>query len=88
MRIYAGSTTRGAGQMYRVSRTIIHPQHAKNIKNDIALLQVKGPGIEMSDVVQPACLPKGGDRIQPGTVCYTTGWGRTNKECKDFIRNN
>ncbi|TEA33544.1 hypothetical protein DBR06_SOUSAS3910101, partial [Sousa chinensis] len=43
--------------------------------NDIALIKLAEP-VELSDTIQPACLPEEGSLLPQGYPCYVTGWGR------------
>lgn len=47
-----------------------------DFSHDIALMKLKAP-VKFSKGVQPVCLPQLGWDIQPGTLCYATGWGET-----------
>ncbi|XP_029434186.1 chymotrypsin-C [Rhinatrema bivittatum] len=45
------------------------------IINDIALIKLS-EHVEVSDTVQPACLPADGALLAQNFPCYVTGWGR------------
>ncbi|XP_056400081.1 chymotrypsin-C-like isoform X2 [Hyla sarda] len=45
------------------------------IRNDIALIKLSEP-VQVSDTVQPACLPADGAVLSHDFPCYVTGWGR------------
>ncbi|XP_053307627.1 chymotrypsin-C-like [Spea bombifrons] len=45
------------------------------IINDIALIKLSQP-VEVSDKIQPACLPAEGAILANDFPCYVTGWGR------------
>uniref|UniRef100_A0A3Q2PK44 Chymotrypsin-like elastase family member 3B n=1 Tax=Fundulus heteroclitus TaxID=8078 RepID=A0A3Q2PK44_FUNHE len=44
-------------------------------RNDIALLKLERSA-DLSDKVQPACLPAPASSLAHGQPCYITGWGR------------
>ena len=44
----------------------------RNLRNDIALLQLAG-SISPSPKVNTVCLPASGSRIPAGSLCYITG---------------
>lgn len=46
------------------------------VRNDITLLKLATPA-QFSETVSAVCLPNADDDFPPGTVCATTGWGRT-----------
>merc|ERR1719309_263004 len=48
----------------------------RNLRNDIALLQLAG-SVQSSSKVNTVCLPSSGSRAPAGSRCYITGWGRT-----------
>lgn len=45
------------------------------LNNDIALVKVKGLGIQLGLHVMPACLPHHGVQYTPGLNCTISGWG-------------
>nr|DBA15755.1 TPA: hypothetical protein GDO54_003223 [Pyxicephalus adspersus] len=45
------------------------------ILNDIALIKLSQP-VEVSDTIQPACLPADGAILANNAPCFVTGWGR------------
>ncbi|GAB1300646.1 Protease, serine 32 [Apodemus speciosus] len=61
-----------------VARIIKHPSYSaeEHISGDIALVQLASP-ISFNDYMLPVCLPKPGDPLDPGTMCWVTGWGNT-----------
>lgn len=48
--------------------------------HDLALVKIRrkagGAGVRISDSVAPVCLPGQGTRIQDGTSCVISGWGK------------
>lgn len=48
---------------------------ALDSSNDIALIKLAEP-VELSDTIQPACLPEEGSLLPQDYPCYVTGWGR------------
>ncbi|KAM7433611.1 hypothetical protein ABFA07_016185 [Porites harrisoni] len=62
---------------FRLKRLFKHEQfNTRNLRNDIALLQLEKP-ISASSKVNTVCLPRSGSKVKEGTRCYITGWGRT-----------
>ncbi|XP_068755384.1 chymotrypsinogen A-like isoform X1 [Montipora capricornis] len=62
---------------YRLTDIIIHEgYHPSHLRNDIALLQLEA-SIDSRAEVNVVCLPNAGNRVEPGKMCYITGWGRT-----------
>ncbi|XP_074874072.1 chymotrypsin-C-like [Carettochelys insculpta] len=57
------------------------------IINDIALIKLAEP-VQLSDTVQPACLPPNGAILSNNFPCYITGWGRlwTNGPIADVLQ--
>jgi len=55
---------------------IVHPSY-NSLRNDIALLQLKG-SVTISTYVRPVCLPNG-EKPRNGDKCYATGYGTTGK---------
>ncbi|KAM9299530.1 chymotrypsin-C-like [Gastrophryne carolinensis] len=57
------------------------------IRNDIALIKLSQP-VELSDSIQPACLPANGAILSHNFSCYVTGWGRlyTNGPIADALQ--
>uniref|UniRef100_A0A452RSV8 Peptidase S1 domain-containing protein n=1 Tax=Ursus americanus TaxID=9643 RepID=A0A452RSV8_URSAM len=49
--------------------------------NDIALLKLATPAL-LSTTVSPVCLPSGNASFPAGSICATTGWGRTQYNCE------
>ncbi|KAG8504984.1 Chymotrypsinogen 2, partial [Galemys pyrenaicus] len=65
-------------QVLRIAQVFSHPwfnRHTMN--NDIALLKLATPA-HFSEIVSPVCLPSAEDDFPAGSLCVTTGWGRTN----------
>lgn len=46
------------------------------VRNDITLLKLATPA-QFSETVSAVCLPAADDDFPAGTVCATTGWGKT-----------
>ncbi|XP_012586031.1 PREDICTED: chymotrypsinogen B-like [Condylura cristata] len=47
-----------------------------SMSNDIALLKLATPA-RLTETVSPVCLPRADDDFPAGSLCVTTGWGRT-----------
>jgi len=70
-----GSTS--VQRTFRLRQLFKHEQFSmRQLRNDVALLQLDG-SISASSQVNTVCLPSSGSRVQEGTQCYITGWGRT-----------
>nr|XP_033809337.1 ovochymase-1 isoform X2 [Geotrypetes seraphini] len=67
-------------QNIQVERILFHPHYDNrgNMNSDIALLYLKQK-IQFGTLVQPACLPHKNEKFEAGTLCITSGWGRTNE---------
>ncbi|KAJ7382093.1 hypothetical protein OS493_037062 [Desmophyllum pertusum] len=70
-----GSTS--VQQTFHLKQLFKHERfNMEKLRNDVALLQLERP-IQSSSKVNTVCLPSSGSRVQPGTQCFITGWGRT-----------
>nr|XP_012417407.1 PREDICTED: serine protease 42 [Odobenus rosmarus divergens] len=60
-----------------VRNTIIHPELSVvgTIQKDLALLQLLYP-VNFTMTIQPVCIPQKTFRVEAGTTCWVTGWGR------------
>ncbi|XP_051720176.1 chymotrypsin-like protease CTRL-1 isoform X1 [Ctenopharyngodon idella] len=80
--VVLGQNDRGSStepiQFRGIAKAITHPDYNKqtNFNNDVTLLKLSSP-VQMTPRVSPICLPSSSDKTLPGTVCVTTGWGRT-----------
>ncbi|XP_012784436.2 chymotrypsin-like elastase family member 3B [Ochotona princeps] len=75
---YDRSVIEGPEQFIIVEKAIVHPKwnsSCLSCGNDIALLKLS-QSAELTDEVQPACLPPAGYILPHGTKCCVTGWGR------------
>ena len=63
-------------ELRAVAQFIKHPSYSadEHSSGDIALVQLASP-ISFNDYMLPVCLPKPGDPLDPGTMCWVTGWG-------------
>ncbi|KAM3926881.1 ovochymase-1 [Leptodactylus fuscus] len=63
-----------------VSNVKLHPKykHDGSMSYDIALVYLKKLVI-LGSRVQRVCLPQVGEKVEPGTLCVTSGWGRVNE---------
>ncbi|XP_058517011.1 proproteinase E-like [Ochotona princeps] len=87
---YNRSVIEGPEQTITVEKAIVHPQYDSNdvAKGyDIALLKLSKCA-ELTDEVQPACLPPAGYILPHGTECYVSGWGRlsTNGQLPNILQ--
>ncbi|NP_001373176.1 chymotrypsin-like protease CTRL-1 precursor [Danio rerio] len=75
------SSNDGTVQVKEIAKVITHPDN--NIQtlfnNDVTLLKLSSPA-QMTSLVSPVCLASSSSKIVPGTLCVTTGWGRTKTE--------
>ncbi|XP_057207477.1 chymotrypsin-like protease CTRL-1 [Triplophysa rosa] len=66
-----------AVQIKKISEVIRHPRfNKKNFNNDVALLKLSSPA-QITSRVSPVNLVSSSTNIPSGTLCVTTGWGRT-----------
>uniref|UniRef100_A0A674KDV1 Peptidase S1 domain-containing protein n=1 Tax=Terrapene triunguis TaxID=2587831 RepID=A0A674KDV1_9SAUR len=71
-----------------VEKIIVHEKwNTFLIVNDIALIKLAEP-VEVSETIQPACLPASGALLTQDFPCYITGWGRlwTNGPISDDLQ--
>ncbi|XP_028516473.1 chymotrypsinogen B, partial [Exaiptasia diaphana] len=74
--VLAGAHFRYSGGIeYKISKVILHPNYHSNIMNDIALLKLSSPAA-LNQKVGLICLPRQGNRVPRGKMCWMTGWGR------------
>lgn len=50
-------------------------------RNDIALLKLATPAL-LSTTASPVCLPSANTSFPAGSLCATTGWGKTRYNCE------
>ncbi|PNF30618.1 hypothetical protein B7P43_G06127 [Cryptotermes secundus] len=67
----------GTEQELNIDEIYLHEEFNKNMRlnNDIALVKVKGLGMQLGLHVMPACLPHHGVQYTPGLNCTISGWG-------------
>lgn len=60
-----------------VRNIIIHPQLSvvRTVQKDLALLRLLYP-VNFTVTIQPVCIPQKTFRVEAGTTCWVTGWGR------------
>jgi len=77
IKVVAGAHSKSSsGQKYQVQRIYKHEEYNPNrMYNDIAMLEIGGSGIVMSDAVMPVCLPSKGYEWQTGQDMLVSGWG-------------
>ncbi|XP_078376521.1 chymotrypsinogen B-like [Oculina patagonica] len=67
----------GKGQVYSISKIIIHPEYDREkIDYGFALLKLAKPAT-MNEHVATICLPESSQKLPIGTTLWATGWGRT-----------
>ncbi|EDO31586.1 predicted protein, partial [Nematostella vectensis] len=66
-------------QEFDVSTLHLHQRFLtdKGYGYDIALLKLSRPAV-INEFVRTVCLPAQGSRALEGTMCFITGWGKTN----------
>ncbi|KAG7483951.1 hypothetical protein MATL_G00043760 [Megalops atlanticus] len=79
-RVYGGVVSQNRlNTPYLVQKIIINEFYDPDTNDfDIALLKLKQP-VEFSNNVGPVCLPTFDQTFSPGTTCWTSGFGRTEK---------
>ncbi|KAA0701812.1 Chymotrypsin-like protease CTRL-1 [Triplophysa tibetana] len=66
-----------AVQIKRIAKVFVHPSFSKkNFSNDVALVRLSSPA-QITSRVSPVQLVSSSTNIPSGTLCVTTGWGRT-----------
>uniref|UniRef100_F6Y785 Peptidase S1 domain-containing protein n=1 Tax=Equus caballus TaxID=9796 RepID=F6Y785_HORSE len=80
-RVVAGVSDLGsdeeAVQVLRIAKVFEHPLWDRYAgRNDIALLKLATPA-RLSKTVSPVCLPSANASFPAGSLCATTGWGKT-----------
>uniref|UniRef100_A0A8C5MW66 Ovochymase-2 n=1 Tax=Leptobrachium leishanense TaxID=445787 RepID=A0A8C5MW66_9ANUR len=67
-------------QSIPLSDVAIHPKYKDDgsMSYDIALLFLSR-NITFGSHVQPICLPQEGEKVEPGTLCISSGWGTVNE---------
>uniref|UniRef100_H2YK43 Peptidase S1 domain-containing protein n=1 Tax=Ciona savignyi TaxID=51511 RepID=H2YK43_CIOSA len=76
----------GTEQLLKVETIYVHDAYSRSVDRvgDIGLIKLRQPARD-TKWVQPACLlTNDEERFQPGHVCATTGWGRTNPDVDDI----
>ncbi|XP_004690242.1 PREDICTED: chymotrypsinogen B-like [Condylura cristata] len=72
------SSDKKNAQVLKVAQVFRKPaDHSKF--NDIALVKLATPA-NFTGMVSPVCLPKAAGEFPAGTMCCTTGWGRSNRK--------
>lgn len=62
-------------KLHAVAQFITYPGYMESpVSKDIALVKLASP-VNFSDLILPVCLPKPGDSLGHGTLCWVTGWG-------------
>ncbi|XP_045675032.1 chymotrypsinogen B2 [Phyllostomus hastatus] len=64
-------------QVLKIAKVFKNPKfNMLTVRNDITLLKLATPA-RFSQTVSAVCLPNANDDFAPGTLCATTGWGKT-----------
>nr|XP_061817724.1 enteropeptidase-like [Nerophis lumbriciformis] len=73
--LYAQSDARRVDTR-ELDRIITNRQYNRLTKNgDIAMMHLKMP-VNMTELIQPVCLPEKGQEFTAGRKCFIAGWGR------------
>lgn len=64
------------GEMRNISKIVSN----STLQKDFAILTLSKPAT-ISDNISPICIPS--TNLQPGTVCYIVGWGKTSNNGKE-----
>ncbi|XP_063065591.1 chymotrypsin-C-like [Engraulis encrasicolus] len=60
----------------QIAKVFVHNDYDDHLtRNDIALMWLDHT-IDLTDTIQPACLPRSGAIMPHNAPCYVTGWGR------------
>jgi hypothetical protein len=64
-------------QELNIDEIYLHEEFNKGteLNNDIALVKLKGLGIQLGPYIMPACLPRHGTQYTPSLNCTISGWG-------------
>ncbi|KAM9311465.1 ovochymase-1 [Gastrophryne carolinensis] len=75
---YDRNVTDPQEQNIPVTNVKVHQEYRNDgsMRFDIALIYLARP-VNLGSEVQPVCLPQVGERIAVGTLCISSGWGRT-----------
>lgn len=70
-----------------VQDIIVHQDYSvmRTIVQDIALVLLAFP-VNYSVNIQPVCIPEKSFLVQPGTLCWVTGWGKTIERGEPKVR--
>ncbi|XP_032140352.1 chymotrypsinogen B isoform X2 [Sapajus apella] len=64
-------------QVLKIAKVFKNPKFSMlTVRNDITLLKLATPA-QFSQTVSAVCLPSADDDFPAGTLCATTGWGKT-----------
>ncbi|XP_067458851.1 chymotrypsin A-like isoform X2 [Thunnus thynnus] len=74
-------------QVMSVGKVFTHPEYNKTRRwnNDIQLIKLARPA-QINRRVSPVCVAETRDNFPAGTMCMTTGWGRTSDDGKTATR--
>ncbi|KAM9857053.1 transmembrane protease serine 6 [Aulostomus maculatus] len=63
-------------EVSRVQRIHLHPYYDDESHDyDLALLKLDQPPAMLAGHARPACLPPATHQLEPGLLCWVTGWG-------------
>ncbi|XP_077360528.1 enteropeptidase [Festucalex cinctus] len=65
---------------FQIDAVLINPHYNRLTKQaDIAMLRLSTPA-NLTDLIQPVCLPENGQEFTAGRKCWIAGWGRQAEE--------
>ncbi|XP_046667977.1 uncharacterized protein LOC124359347 isoform X2 [Homalodisca vitripennis] len=78
----------GSEQEHDIETIYIHEDYSKGLRlsNDLALILLKGRGLQFSSYVRAVCLPPAVTVYVAGTNCTISGWGSNGKPGAGFSR--
>ena len=67
----------GTEQELNIDEYYLHEEFnmGRRLNHDIAVVKLKGLGIQLGPDLMPACLPRDGMQFTPGLNCTISGWG-------------
>nr|XP_046233687.1 chymotrypsin-like protease CTRL-1 [Scatophagus argus] len=82
--LYLGRETQSGPNIHEVrssvSQVIVHPNYNNSLfNNDIALMKLSSP-VTFTNYIRPICLASYSSQFHNSTSCWSTGWGRVQKD--------
>ncbi|PSN37221.1 hypothetical protein C0J52_12660 [Blattella germanica] len=78
----------GTEQELNIDEYYLHEDFnkGKRLNHDIAVVKLKGLGIQLGPGIVPACLPRHGLQNMPGLNCTISGWGSMKSAGSGYAR--